>query len=313
MKKLLYIDVPFAKIAGGDTNRSNMIWSGLSKSYHADLLLIKTEAYKTKAVPEHSGYQNLYTLATTPAPYHAAAAIHHFHSRQIQKFTELLRRGNYDIIVLRFLSSFKLARLAAQELPEAKIVIDVDMLFSRIAELAWERNKSLKNRYHYVQMLKLKRFERKAFSGDFSFFFTNNVERDLAITQYQLKAKQALIFPNMLQEYTSSPAIKAENGKYILFFGTLNSIANADAVNYLMQDIYPGLKTKLREQHIKLRIVGKNPLPYFTQYADDTVQIVGPVEDMQSEIAGAMMILLPLRVASGTRTGFWKLQYMPKQ
>jgi len=48
--------------------------------------------------------------------------------------------------------------------------------------------------------------------------------------------------------------------------------------------------------------VGKNPLPRIEAYNDANIQIVGPVDDIYQEIASAMFVILPIRVASGTRT-----------
>lgn len=302
MKKLLYVDVPFAQIAGGDTNRSSFIWASLNKIYAADLLLIKTLSYRSKAVPEHSGYNNLYTIASQESLIYAPRALHHFHKTQIRKYQDILRKGQYEIIVFRFLSTFSLADISAETLPDAKIVIDVDMLFSRIAQLSWDSKKSFRNRYHYIELQKLRSFEAKAFSRDFSFFFTNPVERDLAVTEYKLRPENAMIFPNMMPDLCEAPDAPETKQRYILFFGTLNSMANADALDYLMQDIYPAIKTALREENISLRVVGKNPLPRFDKYADSCVRIIGPVDDIRAEIAGAMFVLLPIRVASGTRT-----------
>ena len=301
MMKLLYVDVPFANIAGGDTNRSSFIWSELSRRFEADLLLIKTEAYRTKAVPEHVGFHTLYTIASKKPPIFDAQAIHSFHPKQLRKYRDILANGKYDIIVFRFLSTFQLANIAAEVFPQASIAIDVDMLFSRIAELSWTREKCLKNRYHLIEMMKLKEFEATAFSKPFHFFFTNILERDLAISSYGMDESRAYMFPNMMPEY-AAPADKSSNESYILFFGTLNSIANTDAVDYLMQDIYPAISSMLRDRHIRLKIVGKNPPPRFLQYTDANVEIVGPVEDIRAEIANAMFVVLPIRVASGTRT-----------
>lgn len=301
MMKLLYVDVPFAHIAGGDTNRSSFIWSELHRRFDADLLLIKTEAYRTNPVPKHEGYQNVHTIASNAPSIFHAHAIHSFHPNQLRKYHDILANGNYDTVVFRFLSTFSLATIAADVLPRASIAIDVDMLFSRIAELSWSRERCLKNRYHLIEMMKLKRFEAMAFSRPFHFFFTNVLERDMAMANYGLDESRAYVFPNIMPEY-ATPAHKSRNESYILFFGTLNSIANTDAVDYLMQDIYPAISGMLRDKLIRLKIVGKNPPARLQKYADANVDIVGPVEDIRSEIANAMFVVLPIRVASGTRT-----------
>ncbi|MDD4666638.1 MAG: glycosyltransferase family 4 protein [Candidatus Cloacimonetes bacterium] len=302
MMKLLYIDVPFATIAGGDTNRSSFIWSVLAQNYDADLLLVKPDLYRMKQIPAHDNYRKLFTLGSLkPSPLYPQA-IYSFHRRHMDKFREILLKEQYDVIVCRFLSTYHLAVLASEVLPKVKILIDVDMLFSRIAELSWQREKTIRNRYHFLELQKLRLFESKAFMQDFSFFFTNPVERRIAIDRYQLKPERAYVFPNMMPPLAPKDAVKKGDQKYILFFGTLNSIANSDALDFLMQDIYPALKSLLRKHEIKIRIVGKNPLSRQEKYVDDIVQLVGPVQDISKEIAQALFVILPIRVASGTRT-----------
>ncbi len=303
MKKLLYIDVPFAGMKGGDKNRSNYIWQTLCREYDVDLLLINTPEFAKAAIPAHSGFDQLYHINTTESLPHMPAAIYSFSQDQKRKYTEILDRRRYEVIVVRFLSGFTLARIAAGKLPDCKIVIDVDMLFSRISELSWSNDRSLKNRYHLLEMLKLKAFEAIAFQYGFSFYFTNSFERDLAISRYRLKPYNALLFPNMMPEIVDEPGeIQEAEHKYILFFGTLNSTANQDAFTYLAGEIYPRISKKMQDKDLYLYIAGKNPTTLHKQYGGVRIKILGEVDDINALIANALFVVLPLRIASGTRT-----------
>lgn len=309
MKKLLYVDVPFQGLRGGDKNRSSFIWTNLSKAFQADLLLIKTPEYAYKAVPRHSSYGSLCSLSTASALPHLPEAIYQFNSAQRKKFSDFLRLGQYELIVFRFLSGYHLACLAASILPKCQIVIDVDMLFSRISELYWQQKPRLSNRYHLLEMLKLKAFEKQAFRQDFRFCFTNVIERNMAITRYGLKPQNALIFPNMMPELKQeispnkdSITTASPQAKYILFFGTLNSVANQDAFLWLAQDIFPLLQKTLQEQNVAIYIVGKSPTPIYQKYCNEQLKLIGAVDDIEAIISGSLFVVLPLRIASGTRT-----------
>ncbi len=299
--KLLYVDTPFEGLQGGDKNRSKFIWHCLAQEFRADLLLIKGPEYRTKSLETHQNYRHLYSIATIPAFAHQSRAIYHFHPRHLEKFRKILENSAYDIIVFRFLSTYTLATLASRTLPNCKIVIDVDMLFSRVAELCWKQRPSIRNRYHLFEMMKLRSFEKQAFKHKFSYYFTNPVERDIAIGTYGLAAEYALDFPNMMpmevqREYPASVV------KYILFFGTMNSLANQDAFGFLVNYIYPSVESQLRRAGIQIWVAGKNPLDYYGRYQDDCLRIIGEVEDMNEIIANAEFVILPLRIASGTRT-----------
>lgn len=302
MQRLLYVDAPFCGIPGGDTNRSNFIWEQLSRAYAADLLIIKTEPYRYKEIPPHRGYQNLYTIAAQKCNSCQPQAIYSFHPQHLSKLKEILRREQYELVVFRFLSTFHLAELAARSLPFAQIAIDVDMLFSRIASLSWNRHRNIHNRFHFFEYHKLRFFERRAFQRDFRFFFTNPIELEMAVNEYDLKAANALHFPNMMPDKEKCQSSQAPPAPYVLFFGTLNSMANSDAIDHFMRDIYPRVKEHLTSSGIEIRIVGKNPLPRYQEYADEVVKIIGSVEDIGCQIAQALFVILPLQVASGTRT-----------
>lgn len=302
MQRLLYVDAPFWGIPGGDTNRSNFIWDQLSRAYDADLLIIKTPPYRYKDIPPHRGYNTLYSIAAQNSNFCKPQAIYTFHPSHLAKLKEILKREQYDIVVFRFLSTFHLAELAAEALPLAHIVIDVDMLFSRISSLSWSRYRNIHNRFHLFEYYKLRHFERRAFQRDFRFYFTNPIELEMAVNEYGLKTSRAFHFPNMMPERDLCSSAAIAKQPYILFFGTLNSMANSDAIDHFMHSIYPRISGRLQKAGIQIRIVGKNPLPRYAEYADEVVKIVGPVEDIGCEIAQALFVILPLQVASGTRT-----------
>jgi len=309
--KLLYVDVPFEGLQGGDKNRSKSIWKNLSEEFEADLLLIKGPEYATKALQPHSGYRNLYTLGRIEALPHQAKAIYRFHSDQLERFRNILIKEQYEVVVLRFMSTFELAKTVARTLPDCKIAIDVDMLYSRVSELSWHQDHDLRNRANLLEMVKLKQYERKAFSHDFWFFFTNPIERDIAVSEYNLDPEKARNFPNLMpmEEARDFPKTSL---RYVLYFGTMDSLANQDALRFLADEIYPQIREQLRAQGVQIRVAGTNAPDSIYEYQDDCLKIIGQVEDMQEIIAGAEFVILPIRIASGTRTRILEAAQMRK-
>lgn len=302
MNKILYVDTPFQGIRGGDKNRSQYLWDLLSSQYDADLLLLKTGDYLTRPLPPHSGYRKSFSLATRPAAIHQARAIHHFHRTQIQKFEKVLAAEQYELIVFRFLSCFYLAEVAGELLPQATIAIDVDMLFSRISELAWTQDPGIHNRYHLVEMLKLKAFEKKAFQYDYKYFFTNPIERRMAIRERGLAEENALLCPNVMPSpHPRAESSEAALGNRVLFFGSLGSVANRDAFEYLKEEIYPLVEADMEATGSWIAVAGKAGEDLSTEGCP-RLELLGEVEDMASVIAASRFVILPLRIASGTRT-----------
>ena len=129
-------------------------------------------------------------------------------------------------------------------------------------------------------------------------------ERDLIIQKLKLehRSRYFSILPNMFKQITSTNVSELDEGKYILIFGTMNSVANQDGFKFFVTEIYPYIRPRLVELGFKILVVGKNPLAWQYEYQDDTLNIIGPVDDINSYIKNAQLIFLPLRIASGTRT-----------
>ncbi len=303
MKKVLYVDTPFANEKGGDKNRSRFLWNTLNKEYDCDLFLVRSWRYIFSKVHKHSGYENCYSMGTQmDTNLWETTAVYKFTNEQIRKWKRILQSSKYDLIVFRFSSMAKLARIAEYISPNSKIIIDVDMLFSRIAELSWNKCKTLKNRYFFIEYLKLKAFEKKFFSRPYYFFFSNSVERDMVLDYAKRPELHYQILPNAIGR-VDRDTFSLNNEKYILFFGTLSSAANEDAFMNFVNNMYPALKEWLIENDIRIRIVGKEESKLYSDYKDyDNIDIIGEVDDIESEIHNALSVLLPLRVASGTRT-----------
>lgn len=305
MKKLLYIDLPFEGLRGGDKNRSKFIWKALTANYTCDLLLIKPWN-ETAAPKPHAGCNKQFMVTTRKPRFFEAQSVFWFDEDQQRYVADILSQQQYDVVFIRFASPGALADIVFHALPQARIVIDVDMVFSRLAQLSWQTSPTLKNRFYFIEHKRLQRFERSLFRKHYTFLFTNDVERDL-VMQWYLDAPRPehfCILPNVMQasDYPLPEHKKAE----ILFFGTLNSAANSDAFFFLADEIYPCIKADLKALNYRVRIVGKNPpqsIQDRMQRGDlEMIDLVGEVDDIDAEIAAASFVVLPIRIASGTRT-----------
>jgi glycosyltransferase involved in cell wall biosynthesis len=302
-KRLLYIDVPFYDIHGGDKNRSNFLWRILKENFNTDILLLEDSKSKT-TITDHHCENKTYTLEVLPEKFSKPDAIYEFSKDELAKFANILRTNQYDIVFLRFISPGALALEASIVIPNAQIIVDVDMLFSRIATMNWADNPSLKNKYFYFEKKKLEKFESLFFKKSFTFLFTNYYEKDLIIEKLKLEHRSNYfkVLPNMFKQVNSKLITNIGEEKYVLIFGTMNSVANQDGFKFFVKEIYPYIRSVLVELGMKVLVVGKNPLAWQYEYEDDNLKIVGPVEDINSYIKNASLILLPLRIASGTRT-----------
>jgi len=306
MKKLLYIDVPFAGATGGDKNRSRFIWETLISNFDADLLLIKRFEHPDEKTNPHSEYKKLFLLKTKKWIFFSPKIIFCFSRSKIKRFKDILQNGKYEIVFFRFASPSRLAAIVSKTLPDSKIVIDIDMLFSRLSELSWNLNPTFKNRYYLIEKIKQQVYEKKLFNLPYTFLFTNFIEKKIVENKYVEKSAKGDfdILPNVMKEISLKEIPEKEN--CILFFGGLSSAANEDAFKYLISYIYPLISQKLGDKKIFVNIVGRNPTPIYEYLLKKNeiknIKIIGEVPDINLEIAKALFVVLPLRIASGTRT-----------
>jgi len=86
----------------------------------------------------------------------------------------------------------------------------------------------------------------------------------------------------------------------IVFAGTLSWFPNRDAISFLLDEIWPALRST--DRHRSLLLVGRNPPAMAVAAArDPCVQVTGFVSDARPYIASASICVSPVRVGGGTR------------
>jgi len=302
--RLLYLDVPFENEPGGDKNRSRFLWQAVRTHCAADLVLIEAQRPATR--PSWTRFQPLACLTPEPPPFPRSASTPAFGPRSRDQFARLLREGNHEVVLARFATGWDLCRQAGRPAPPVPVVMDVDMLSSRLVALSWAAHRSWRRRWFLFETWRLRHFERRLFREPWRFLFTNPVElagvRD-RVAPHRAPGEFGLL-PNPMPA-TTAP-LEVQGQPVILYFGSLDSAANIDGFAYLMEDLLPLLRDDLKREGLRIHIVGKNPPAHFeagvARAGAGLVKVVGRVDSIERAIAESRFVLLPLRVASGTRT-----------
>lgn len=299
----LYLDEPFARGAGGDKNRSRFLWQALSARYPVEWAEICARQERTL---DDGGVRAALSLQVRPARFWASQAVHRFDRPERARFRQHLRTAAPRFLFARFYSAWELHCIADAAPQRVPVVVDVDMLSSRLAELAWRNNPTFRNRYFLFEAWKLRALERQLFRRPFLFLLTNPAE--LAGTGLEGKliegVGKAVVVPNFMPP-PQSPQSQTEK-PVILFFGALDSAANVDAVRFLVREILPLLRNELVARGLEIHLVGKNPSAPVRELVREAncsqLRLIGPVNSIESAIRESRLVLLPIRVASGTRT-----------
>ena len=97
-KKVLFIDEPFTAEEGIRAERSRFLWNVISKSFDADLLLLKSPVYMEKPVSLHTGYDKLYSLSLRDENNLESESYHLIGKGQKERFINILDSKRYEVI-----------------------------------------------------------------------------------------------------------------------------------------------------------------------------------------------------------------------
>jgi polysaccharide biosynthesis protein PslH len=84
-----------------------------------------------------------------------------------------------------------------------------------------------------------------------------------------------------------------------LFTGTLGYPPNAEALEWLLSDIWP--RVRAAQPEARLAVVGPDPPESARRLADESVELTGWVAEMRPWFERASVVLVPMRSGGGTR------------
>ncbi|QQS35533.1 MAG: glycosyltransferase [Ignavibacteriales bacterium] len=126
----------------------------------------------------------------------------------------------------------------------------------------------------------------------------SEVDNDV-FKEYKITGKKIVIPIGQPVDYFSDYT-KSDDGKTILFYGSMGGHENIDAFFRFWNEIYPAVKEKVPD--VKINIVGANPpdsIKVLTK--NKNVSVTGFVQDVRPHLAKSSLLMVPLNVAAGFR------------
>lgn len=157
----------------------------------------------------------------------------------------------------------------------------------------------LARRYFAVEAARLARFEGST-ADDFALHVTCS-ELDSERLQESMPGAPMLAIPNGVDVSYFTPAGTPERRSTLIFVGTLNWYPNIDAVDYLLREIWPRLKSRVTDATLDL--VGAGASRSLQELAADTpdVTLHGYVPEVRPMIDSASLYVCPIRDGGGTK------------
>lgn len=101
-----------------------------------------------------------------------------------------------------------------------------------------------------------------------------------------------------LQQYCPIPSAKAHE-PLVLFVGAMDWEPNIDAVEFFCHEIWPSIQANVPA--VRFRIVGRDPVRRVQRLASSSVEVTGAVPSVVDHLRESAVVVVPLRVGSGTR------------
>jgi glycosyltransferase involved in cell wall biosynthesis len=158
--------------------------------------------------------------------------------------------------------------------------------------------------YSLIQVLKLRRYEAKHLPR---FDLVTAVSEDDARLIQRLAGIEPLVIPNgintsdiALGQWDAAHAMRERAGPALVFTGKMDFRPNVDGVLWFVDEILPRVSTDSAPP--TLWVVGQSPHPSLAHLRDHPqVVVTGPVEEVEPYLVGADVVVVPLRMGSGTR------------
>jgi polysaccharide biosynthesis protein PslH len=180
-----------------------------------------------------------------------------------------------------------------------KILVNHNVESMRLYRWFQTESNLLKKAYLGIQYPKLKAFERTAMEKFDCCVVVSEKDREL-LREMGVKNNLAVV-PNGTDTSFFKPMGRKKIDNSVLWLGHMDVHTNKDAVLYFWRDIFP----LLQKQHPQVRItfVGSAPPKVIADAAsrNGNIKVTGFVDDVRPYIDEAEVMIVPLRIGSGTR------------
>ncbi len=232
-----------------------------------------------------------------PAP----VSILNFTAPQIMdKIERVLREERFDIIQFEGVHLLVYARRIRQIAPNIPLISDWHNIESEVQRRYAETTESPARRLYARRTAQLlNRAEREVLR--LANAHTVCSERERQVLLEQVSEAHITVIPNGVDTAFFAPTAVAEGLRQnVIFVGSMDYHANIDAALFFAKAIWPGLRE--RRPDLRFFIVGSKPAPQVVELANQPgITVTGTVEDLRPHYRQAVMVVVPVRVASGTR------------
>jgi glycosyltransferase involved in cell wall biosynthesis len=157
----------------------------------------------------------------------------------------------------------------------------------------------LKKAYLGIQWLKLRSFERSAMDKFDGCVVVSEIDKQF-LRQMGV-SKRLFVVPNGTDTEFFKPSSIRSKRDSVLWIGHMDVYTNRDAVLYFWRQIYPIIRNQ--HPHVQMTFVGTAPPKEIVRAGktDGQIKVTGFVDDIRPYVHEAAVMVVPIRIGSGTR------------
>lgn len=224
-----------------------------------------------------------------------------------QQLLELLGREHFDIVQIEGLELARVMTLIREHSPHSAIVFDNHNAETELQRRALQTDWQTPQRwagaaYSAVQVMKLGRFEAWACQTADAVTVVSAADADHL--RELVPTLNPIAIPNCIDITMYDDSTLREWRKFdLVFTGKMDYRPNVDAMLWFADEIWPIIKVS--RPQTTLAIVGQKPHARLSHLGKvNGITITGFVESVSPYLLGAGVVIMPLRIGSGTRLKF---------
>jgi len=270
-------------------NPEQDLYTPLLKDYCAEVITIKK--IKKEPAPYISFIKTIFPF-TMPCLIRSR-----YEPLMRKKLVELINAEKFDIILYEFTQS---AIYIQSNISTPQVLVEDDISYlnaeRRFDVVPW-RSPLLKL-INYVEYLKLRRFERKAWTKVDTVVTLTESDKE-RIKQINPNVNVAAIVRGVDFEYYKPNRKEQDLKEQVLFLGAAENTLNIDGIGFFLQKIWPLILCK--KPKTTFRIIGKGFGDVFNKTKLKNVEEIGFVKDTRPYFDSSKVFVVPLLNSSGIK------------
>ena len=257
-------------------------------------------------IPEFAGLRRMldYLRGLT---HRAPDAVGRFESAQVKQIVATaIAHREFDVAICDFLAS-------TPNFPQ-DLAIPAILFQHNVESVLWRRRAQFESKFldrviAKIEYAKMGRYEAEQVRRFHHVFAVSEADRE-AITAMVERSRVSVIPTGVdLEKFGYDPQLKPA-GPFVVFIGSMDWEPNINGVEYFCSEIWPQVLAEI--PGARFHVVGRNPHPRVQKLASASIEIVGTVPSVTKYIRDAAVLVVPLRIGSGTRIKIYEGMAMGK-